>query len=78
MRRRSRPPLVPQLPLPKHPYRDSAIFNGVLAIILVIVAFLTAGDLGRALFFAVVFFVAATSWSWWRFRARLQAGREER
>lgn len=78
MRRRSRPPFVPQLPLPKHPYRDSVIFNGVLAIILVIVAFLTAGDLGRALSFAVVFFVAATSWSWWRFRARLQAEREER
>ena len=42
-----RPPLrAPDAtPLPKHPYRDSAIFYGVLAVIVVVVTALTGGDL---------------------------------
>ncbi len=74
-RRRRRRPLVPDLPLPKRPFRDSAIFNIVLAAIIVLVAWFTNGDLGRALVFAAIYFVAATAWSWWRFRARLDAER---
>jgi hypothetical protein len=66
---------VPDEPLPEHPYRDSAIFHLVLAGLIVLVAWATAGDLGRAVGFAVGFFVLATAWSWWRWRQRL---REER
>jgi Flp pilus assembly protein TadB len=61
---------------PKRPYRDTAIFYGVLAAIVVVVALVTGGDLSRALVIAAAFFVVATGWSWWRFRERLaQRGR---
>ena len=62
-------------PVPKRPYRDSAVFNGVLALVIVVVAIATGGAVERALLFAAAFFLLATAWSWWRFRARL---REER
>ena len=77
MRRRRRP-LVAGLPVPKHPFRDSAVFNGVLSLIIVLVAWITNGPVAKAVAFAVVFFVVATTWSWWRFRLRLaRDAREE-
>lgn len=57
-------------PIPKHPYRDSAVVYGVMAGVLVVVAALTGGDVARAAIVAVAFFAVATAWSWWRFRAR--------
>ena len=59
------------LPLPKRPYRDSLVFYAVLATCLVGVALVTGGDLARALVVGAAFFVVATAWSWWRFRARI-------
>jgi hypothetical protein len=64
--------MVPQLPVPKRPFRDSALFNAVLALIIVGVAWYTDGPLGKAIAFAVAFFVIATAWSWWRFRTRIE------
>ena len=64
-----------RIPLPKRPYRNSAIFYAVLAVILVAVAYATKGHLIRAVLFAAGFFVIATGWSWWRFRQRLEAQR---
>jgi len=52
--------------------------NAVLSACLVLVAYLTGGRLERALVFAAGFFVVATAWSWWRFRARLEEERRER
>ncbi len=69
MRRRGR--------LPRRPYRDSAIFYGALAVVIVIVAVATGGNLLQAILVAVAAFVLATGWSWWRFRERLE-GRERR
>ena len=60
------------IPIPKRPYRDSAVFYGILSAIIVGVAAITGGDLAKAGFVAVGFFVVATAWSWWRFRQRLQ------
>ncbi len=60
-------------PLPAHPYRDSALVYGTMALVLVIVAALTGGDVVRALVVASAFFVVATPWSWWRFRTRIKA-----
>jgi membrane protein implicated in regulation of membrane protease activity len=78
LRRRRRPLLEPvELPLPKRPYRDSVIFHGVLAGLVVVVAFLTAGSLTRALLFAAGYFVIATAWSWWRFRQRIDEERQQ-
>jgi membrane protein implicated in regulation of membrane protease activity len=58
--------------LPKHPFRDSAIFYGVLAGIVVVVGALTSGDMVNAVAVALAFFVLATGYSWWRFRRRLE------
>ena len=71
-RARSKRPIDAGIPLPKRPYRDSAILYGVLAVCIVLVALFTAGGIARALVIAAVFFVVATGWSWWRFRERLQ------
>lgn len=89
MSRPRRRPLVPELPVPKRPLRDSVVFYGVLSLLLVLFAWLTGGrllpgDIGKrepelgAVLVAVVFFVVATAWSWWRFRVRLEReAREE-
>ena len=58
--------------LPARPFRDSAILYGVLALVVVLIASLTGGGIVRALVIAVVFFVLATGWSWWRLRARVR------
>jgi membrane protein implicated in regulation of membrane protease activity len=53
----------------------------VLAALIVGVAFLTGGNLFRALVIAVAFFVLATAWSWSRWRKQLteaQAGQSGR
>ena len=69
---------VPEGPPPKHPYRDSALFHGVLALVIVGVATLTGGSPARALAIALGFFALATGWSWWRWRGRLADERRQR
>jgi hypothetical protein len=63
---------VPEPRPPRRPYRDTAIMYAVLAVLIVVVAWLTGGDLGRAVIWAAGFFVVATAWSFWRWRQRLQ------
>lgn len=70
--RRRRRGMAIDLPVPKRPYRDTAVFNGALAGVLLLVAWLTGGSLGRALGWASIYFVAATAWGWWSFRRRLE------
>jgi hypothetical protein len=67
---------LPDEPLPAHPYRNSAIFHGVLAAVIVLVAWATRGSLRNAVLIAIAFFCIATSWSWTQWRRRLRA--EER
>jgi hypothetical protein len=62
---------LPEEPTPRHPYRNTAIFHLVLAGLIVLVAWATAGELRRALGFAIGFFVIATAWSWSRWHQRL-------
>jgi hypothetical protein len=57
---------------PRRPYRDSAILYGVLAAVIVLVAWATGGGPARAVAIATGFFVAATAWSTWQWRARLR------
>ena len=71
-RRRRGSPWATDLPVPKHPYRDSAIVNAVLAALLLVAAWATGGELGRALIYALAFFAIATTWNWWRFRKRIE------
>jgi hypothetical protein len=63
--------LPPKGKLPPHPYRDSAILYGALAV-LVVVAAASGSSVVRALVWAVAVFVVATGYSWWRVRERLR------
>jgi hypothetical protein len=63
--------------LPKRPFRDTAIFYGVLAVLGFGFLLLTGQEAGRAAFGAFAAFALATSWSWWRF-ARARAQEEEK
>jgi membrane protein implicated in regulation of membrane protease activity len=67
---------LPEAPRPSHPYRDTLIVYGVLALLIVLVAWLTGGAVGKAAVIAVFFFVVASLWSLFRWRSRLRA--EER
>jgi membrane protein DedA with SNARE-associated domain len=71
-----------RLPLPKRPFRDSAIFYGVLSILFVLVVWATGGavlprwddeqrEVG-GLLIAILFFLIATAYSWWRFQQRIE------
>jgi hypothetical protein len=65
--------------VPKHPYRDSALLYGALAILVVVIAAATGGGIGRAIFYALAVFVVATAWSWrsWRIRLREERARQD-
>ena len=69
---------VPEAPPPKHPYRDTLIVYGALALLIVVVAWLTNGAVGKAAVIAVFFFVVASGWSVYRWRSRLRAEAAER
>ncbi len=60
-------------PIPKHPYRDTAILHAVLGLLICGMALLTGGDLGTAVVVAAGYVAVATAWSWWRFSHRIQA-----
>ena len=75
---------LPEAPPPKHPYRDTLLIYGALALVIVIVSWATGGHVARAFVIAVAFYVAASVWSIARWRTRLRAAaaaareREER
>jgi hypothetical protein len=54
----------------RRPYRAAALFNAGLAVVIVIVAAITGGDVLKAALVACGYFVVATAWSWFRFRQR--------
>ncbi len=73
--------------MPKRPFRDSAIFYGVLSILFVLVVWATGGavlprwddeqrEIG-GLLIAIMFFLVATGYSWWRFRQRIEDEEQE-
>ena len=62
----------PPRPLPRRPYRDSALLYGAMAAAVVVLAVLTGGSIVRALVVGAFFFVVATAWSWRRWRERLR------
>ncbi len=66
-RRRREPP-----PLPRHPYRDSALLHAVFALVIIVVALFTGGSIVTAFLVACGYFVLATAWSWVRFHQRLK------
>lgn len=63
---------LPESPPPKHPYRDTIVVYAALAVIIVLVAWATGGQVGKAAVVAAVVFAVATTWSMRRWRAKLQ------
>lgn len=63
---------LPDEPLPRHPFRNSAILYGVLAAAVVGFGLLTNNDVTETVLIAAAFFVLATGYTWWRFRQRIQ------
>jgi len=70
MSRRLRWGGVPELPPPKNPYRDTLLVYGGLSLLIVILAWVTGGSVGKAAVVAVLFFGVASGWTMLRFRAR--------
>jgi Flp pilus assembly protein TadB len=68
----------PEREIPKRPFRDSAIFYAVLAVLVVVVAVATGGSVLRAVAFAAAAFVLATAFSWWRWHVRLKREAQKR
>jgi len=60
----------PEAPPPKHPVRDTLLVYAGLAVVVVLVAWITGGSLRKAVVVAVLFYVAASLWSVWRLRGR--------
>jgi Flp pilus assembly protein TadB len=60
---------------PKRPYRDTALVYGGMALVIVVIAYLTGGSVLNAVLIAGAFFVIATLWSWRNWRNRLRAER---
>lgn len=63
---------LPEAPLSKHPYRDSMLVYGFFAALVVLLAWVTGGSIGKAVVIAAVVWAAATIWSAARWRQRLQ------
>jgi len=66
----------PEPPITRHPYRDTAIVYGCLAVVVVLVAWATGGGLAKAFIVAGVFFAIATGWSFLRIHRRSRRARQ--
>jgi hypothetical protein len=77
-RRRLRWSMPERENVPKHPYRDTVLVYAGLAVFVVLFAWLTGGNVGRAVLIAIAVFVAASAWSLvrWRQLLRRQAEKE--
>ncbi len=65
-------------PVPRRPYRDTALVYLGFAVVIVVVATATGGSFVRAVVAAVLFWCVATGYGWVRWRRRLAAaGRGE-
>ncbi len=64
---------IPELPPPKHPYRDTLLVYGGLSLVIVLIAWVTGGSVGKAAAVAAFFFVVASGWTMYRFHVRARA-----
>jgi membrane protein implicated in regulation of membrane protease activity len=63
---------VPDAPPTRHPYRDTLLVYGGLALVIVVLAWATGSPLGRSVLIAAAFFALASTWSAARWRSRLR------
>jgi hypothetical protein len=69
---------LPESPVPKHPYRDSMLVYGFFAVLVVLLAWITGGPIGKAVVIATVVWAAASIWSIVRWRQQLRREAAER
>ncbi|HTR96291.1 MAG TPA: hypothetical protein VMH61_00170 [Candidatus Acidoferrales bacterium] len=69
---------MPETPTPQHPYRDTFLVYGAIAILIVLFGWLTGGNVVRAALVALAVFVAASAWSAASWRRRLRREAAER
>jgi hypothetical protein len=68
---------LPEPPTPKHPYRDTLLVYGGLAVMVVLVGWATGGSLAKSIIVAAIVWIAACTWSLarWHLRLRREAAR---
>ncbi len=54
----------------KRPYRDTALVYAGFAALIVILAFVTGGEMKRAVVVALATYLVATGWTWFRLYRR--------
>jgi membrane protein implicated in regulation of membrane protease activity len=64
---------LPESPPPKHPYRDTLLVYGGLAVVVVLVAWATGGKVLQAVGIALAFFVVASAWNAYRWHSKTRA-----
>ena len=69
--------MLPKTPIPKRPFRDSALFYAGVAILFVVIVVLTGGDVMVAIPVALACFLIATGYAWWKFRQRIRFDDEQ-
>jgi nicotinamide riboside transporter PnuC len=57
---------------PRRPFRDSALLYAAMAIVFVLLVFITGGKMSVAIPVAVALFFVATGYAWWKLRQRLR------
>lgn len=62
-------------PSPRRPFRDSALLYAAMAIVVVVVVFITGGKMSVAIPVALACFVVATGYAWWKLKQRLEEER---
>jgi membrane protein implicated in regulation of membrane protease activity len=63
---------VADAPPTQHPYRDTLLVYGGLALVIVVLAWATGSPLGKAVLIAAAFFAFASLWSAARWRSKLR------
>ena len=62
----------PEPQTPTHPYRDTLLVYGGLAVVVVLLGWATGGSLARSIIVAAIVWIAACTWSFARWHRRLR------
>ena len=62
---------------PKRPFRDSALLYAGMAVVFVVIVFITGGKMSVAIPIALACFVVATGYAWWKLRQRMRLEEEQ-
>jgi nicotinamide riboside transporter PnuC len=62
---------------PKRPFRDSALLYAGMAIVVVILVFITDGKMSVAIPVALACFLVATGYAWWKLKQRREEERRQ-